>query len=154
MVCKSCKENKPIDKFYIRKESGIPRKICKFCFNISRKIYRNKNKEKIKNSHHSYKRSIPGRFTSLKSLAKSKDLDCSISIEDFKKMHKEPCNYCGDNFDRKAGYGIDRIDSNIGYTKENSVACCSKCNFAKNNLEYDEFIKHILKIANHISSKY
>lgn len=36
--------------------------------------------------------------------------------------------------------GIDRLDNTIGYTLENSVPCCSKCNYAKRDMTYNEFI--------------
>ena len=36
--------------------------------------------------------------------------------------------------------GIDRIDSNLGYSIENSVACCSACNYGKNDYPAQEFI--------------
>ena len=42
--------------------------------------------------------------------------------------------------------GIDRIDSNIGYTKENSVSCCKFCNTAKSTMSRDEFLKWIKKV--------
>jgi hypothetical protein len=36
--------------------------------------------------------------------------------------------------------GIDRIDNNIGYTLENSVPCCKRCNIAKSDSSVEEFI--------------
>lgn len=35
--------------------------------------------------------------------------------------------------------GIDRVDSSIGYTIQNSVPCCKICNYAKHNLTLEEF---------------
>ena len=42
--------------------------------------------------------------------------------------------------------GIDRIDSNIGYIKENCVSCCWTCNKMKNNFSQKEFLEKINKI--------
>lgn len=42
--------------------------------------------------------------------------------------------------------GIDRIDSNIGYTKENSVSCCKFCNFAKHTMSESDFYKWIRRV--------
>ena len=36
--------------------------------------------------------------------------------------------------------GIDRIDNNIGYTKENSAPCCKYCNFAKHTMSEGIFM--------------
>ena len=41
--------------------------------------------------------------------------------------------------------GIDRIDNNKGYTKENCVPCCDICNRIKMDLPYNVFIEHITK---------
>ena len=39
--------------------------------------------------------------------------------------------------------GIDRINNNIGYTLENSVSCCSECNFMKNDMNFWNWIAQI-----------
>lgn len=44
--------------------------------------------------------------------------------------------------------GIDRLINSIGYTKENSITCCAKCNRMKSDLDYKDFIEHITKIVN------
>lgn len=45
--------------------------------------------------------------------------------------------------------GIDRIDSEVGYTKENTVPCCKYCNTAKNTMSYNEFIEWIKRVYKH-----
>ena len=97
-------------------------------------------------------------------------LDFDIDIEDFQQLIKQPCHYCGLNHsnhikDRSSGVtkggrkydyvvsdavldfnGIDRIDSNIGYMKNNVVTCCKHCNSAKNSMTEPEFIGFISRI--------
>ena len=46
------------------------------------------------------------------------------------------------------GNGIDRIDNNLGYTVQNSISCCKKCNYAKHKMSYDEFIELVTNIYN------
>lgn len=46
--------------------------------------------------------------------------------------------------------GIDRIDSNKTYVINNVVSCCSTCNYAKRNLNVNEFIEWINGIAQNI----
>ena len=35
--------------------------------------------------------------------------------------------------------GIDRLDSSLGYTKDNIVTCCKICNYAKNKMKFEDF---------------
>ena len=66
------------------------------------------------------------------------------------------CGEAGSNTLRKKNYrdydynGIDRINNNTGYTKENCVTCCSWCNRAKNNGTLENFISKCKKIASSI----
>lgn len=88
-----------------------------------------------------------------------------IDYEKFKKLSKSKCKYCGTEYSKEIEdrlnesksqkrlseeilkiNGIDRLDSNIGYTNENSVTCCKTCNFAKNTLSESEFYLWIKKI--------
>ena len=39
--------------------------------------------------------------------------------------------------------GIDRIDNNKPYIKENLVPCCKKCNFFKSNHTKKDFLDHV-----------
>lgn len=43
--------------------------------------------------------------------------------------------------------GIDRLRATEGYTTENSVSCCKRCNFMKARMSVVEFIAHIHRIA-------
>ena len=42
--------------------------------------------------------------------------------------------------------GIDRLDNSKGYTIENSVTCCGRCNSAKNDMSLLEFKELVSKI--------
>ena len=39
--------------------------------------------------------------------------------------------------------GIDRKDSNLGYTNENCVPCCKVCNNGKRDLPYSEWLEYL-----------
>ena len=90
-----------------------------------------------------------------------------ITLEDFIFLSKQPCNYCGmvgSNLakDRRGGgiyskgklvsdtcisfNGLDRLDSNKFYTKENVTPCCKYCNTAKNTMTKQEFLNWIKKV--------
>lgn len=99
-----------------------------------------------------------------------------ISFDEFINLSTHECFYCGREEsieirdvrrDVKDGIrnrtivsdtilkcnGIDRIDSNDGYTLNNSVTCCKHCNFAKNSLSITDFKELIIKIYEHWASK-
>jgi predicted small metal-binding protein len=94
-----------------------------------------------------------------------------ISLLKFKELSKSSCSYCGtpysrvikDRHERMLGKkmseeileinGIDRVDSAYGYTIENSVPCCSQCNFSKRALSKEEFLEWVNKIYHHNFSR-
>ena len=86
-----------------------------------------------------------------------------MSFEDFYSISQQPCHYCGENpsniqnsADKKSsenmkknGYftynGLDRIDSTKPHSKENCVACCKYCNYAKRERTVEEFKAWLIK---------
>ena len=99
---------------------------------------------------------------------KRKGHKIGLSEQEFKDIASKPCHYCGlpfsctiidsrwvkgkeikmTDFEIRLN-GIDRIDSNGGYTKENCVSCCVNCNQAKNTLTQQQFAEHIKRIYFH-----
>ncbi len=65
------------------------------------------------------------------------------------RLITSPCTYCGDspqqaftisNGSSACVYtGIDRADNSVGYTVENAVSCCYRCNYAKRESSRDVF---------------
>jgi len=102
-------------------------------------------------------------YEQYQSSAKTRNIDFLLSKDEYIEIVKKNCNYCGEsppvkqpNRGKKKYVGvpvpyngIDRIDSNRGYEKENCVSCCTRCNYMKSNMDVSSFIEHILKIANH-----
>jgi hypothetical protein len=86
-----------------------------------------------------------------------------LDKEHFSSMIKEECFYCGAYpgeraiFHRKKTHeplqfaynGIDRVDSSLGYTKENTVPCCQVCNTMKMALSQEKFYSQIKRIYEH-----
>lgn len=59
------------------------------------------------------------------------------------------CTYCGFTPGwPETRNGIDRVDNNIGYEKNNSVACCFTCNSAKLTSTLDDFKQLAINIYN------
>ena len=74
----------------------------------------------------------------------------TLTEQQFVDVAKQNCAYCGSS-PKLGSYGvvcngIDRIDSTKGYTPENSVACCYRCNYMKNKLTTPEFFEHVKRI--------
>lgn len=90
--------------------------------------------------------SFEGKFISYKKEAKRRGLEFLLSKSQFNTFWNKRCFYCGNIIET---IGIDRIDSNIGYTVENCVPCCYKCNTMKLDLSEKEWITHMMRILKH-----
>jgi 5-methylcytosine-specific restriction endonuclease McrA len=94
--------------------------------------------------------------------AKRRQLCFELTKEQFKKLTKLNCTYCGKkptascygsrgNVAEHGKYmynGIDRLDSALGYTINNCVTACAECNLAKGTRSYKEFYDWITRIYN------
>jgi len=81
-----------------------------------------------------------------------------LSRTDIELIIKSDCVYCGskpNNIKKTKNSigdgllysGIDRINSNDNYTKENSVPCCRICNYAKSNMDVNDFKEWAIRIG-------
>jgi hypothetical protein len=74
----------------------------------------------------------------------------------FENLTKQNCYYCdsppSQRFQFKRGWGaytyngIDRLDNKRGYTMDNSVPCCKKCNTMKLNMSVDDFFGQMRRV--------
>ncbi len=98
--------------------------------------------------------------------AKKKNIEC-LSYKEFLEFTKiDICHYCGCriiwtphtrgyNKNVLSGHGelggwrtyLDRIDSSLGYTPDNIVVACVKCNYAKNADSYDDYLTRCQAVA-------
>lgn len=97
-----------------------------------------------------------------------------LSFENFYRLSQENCFYCnclpiynkyneasmsknslllnikdGDFYYN----GLDRVDSLKGYTIDNIVPCCIKCNMAKQDRSLEDFYKWVNKIGTYLNKK-
>ncbi len=120
------------------------------------KQWRENNPEKVVDNNESKKNSKQLQYNVYSRTARDKRLDFDLSFNDFNDIVSEPCYYC-DIIQDKGFNGIDRKDSNIGYTLDNCVSCCTMCNFMKGSLELESFFKrieHILTYNGKIKGNY
>lgn len=81
-------------------------------------------------SYAAYNRTTKGRFRELKRAAKRRGLPFELTIGDYEFMLSHPCIYCDVSLKDEggAGYWLDRVDNNEGYTINNVLPCCGRCN--------------------------
>ena len=151
---KTLRDNKKVKAETFNKDNEDI-KICIICnnvveiknFNIDTiKCIECYNKCKLSNKIRNPRDKVKAKLYNYKRSAKNRGLVFELTDEEVYKILQLSCNYCGiiDN----DVLGIDRIDSNIGYTKKNSVPCCEQCNLMKHVRNQTEFIN----ICEHIST--
>jgi len=73
-------------------------------------------------------------LSAYKKIDKDKGQETTVTKEDVISCRKSMCVYCG-----YPATGFDRIDNNIGHTKENCVPACKECNVARmDNFTHEE----------------
>jgi hypothetical protein len=110
------------------------------------------------NKHPYYKdRTVPAFNAYIKKAKRdiqSKGLPFEFTPEEFRNITQQNCFYCNESpsatrrttktgkmLSEYISNGVDRLDSSKGYTHENCVPCCAKCNRAKNTMSKDEYIE-------------
>jgi len=94
-----------------------------------------------------------------KTKAKERGLLFHISKKKFKEITQQECYYCGIKPATRSGNkysngdyvynGIDRVNNNKGYIKNNIVPCCTKCNQMKSTMSQKDFLAHVERIHKH-----
>lgn len=104
-------------------------------------------------------------YNTIKSNSVKRNHNFNLTKSFFESIISQNCHYCNDkptqpsnNVIKTRGHineplfyyhGIDRLDSNLGYEEGNVVTCCSKCNYMKHTLTFNDFLSQIKKIYNH-----
>lgn len=96
-----------------------------------------------------------------KTNAKKRGFAWDLSFEEFVELAALPCHYCGagpSNFlTARFGHytymynGIDRLNSELGYFRDNCVPSCKFCNWAKSARTVTEFTAWIIRVYDHLN---
>lgn len=88
-------------------------------------------------------------YSNYKKRAEKKKISFSLTLEEFKIITQSNCYYCSKipkqrySLKNKNNFylynGVDRVDNNEGYVKNNCKPCCAICNKAKGILSEEEF---------------
>lgn len=121
-----------------------------------RKEYEENNKEKVRQQRRKSRHSLSTRYKKYKREAEERNFDFELTIEEFDEITKSPCFYCGELPEDEFGNqftGVDRIDSQLGYYKNNCVPCCFICNRMKSNYKLEFWLFHIKTILYHMEQE-
>lgn len=111
------------------------------------KKWREDNPEKVEQNNKAKINNIKLQYGVYQRSAGLKQLPFEMTQDEFERVVKNPCKYCGIIQD-KGFNGIDRLDSSVGYTMENIVSCCSMCNYMKNTVSATVFVRRAEHILN------
>lgn len=82
--------------------------------------------------------------------ATKRSIGWELTFEQCIELFRNECAYCGApaNKGSRHGNGIDRLNSALAYTHDNTVSCCTACNRMKMELTVLEFLDKITAIYN------
>jgi len=99
--------------------------------------------------------------------ASLRDYTFDLTLDEFKVYLQQNCHYCDsppyNTF--KSGVrryngietfkytGIDRKINSLGYTMDNCVPCCKRCNFSKKDFDYSEWVEWIDKVYTNLHKR-
>lgn len=95
--------------------------------------------------------------------AKDRNFTWDLTETEFREITSSDCYYCGESPSRMATSngnqnfkgnlytynGIDRVDNNKGYEKDNIVPCCNTCNMLKGIYSQESFLSKVIEIYKH-----
>jgi hypothetical protein len=160
VVCVDCGKQFNVQRGNSKKKTF--KSTCKKC--VTKRIFQDPvKKERILKNHIHHLPNGEANFNEIfknyKHSADQKGLVFKLGKDEFKKLTKQNCIYCGSepnkisymrNRELKYGYykynGLDRLDSSVGYIIDNIVPCCQRCNFMKMKMLKDEFLEQVEKI--------
>ncbi len=142
--CGRVVERIPVDVAAVVKRGGVP--CCPECRPPSRK---GDNAEVV--VHRLWKQYRVG--------AHARKLEFALTEEEVRQLVTGDCEYCGTPPSRQIQRGpksasllvngIDRKHNAQGYTRDNVVSCCWRCNRSKRDMSYEDWMDWIRQLAKH-----
>jgi hypothetical protein len=145
--------------------------LCRCDCGIEKNIFGTALKQgTIKSCGCSILRKYPPEILSARNIWKKRYSEGDLSFEDFLRLTKLPCHYCGvepsncansAKIDKKASdfakvngdyiyNGLDRVDNSKKHNLDNVVPCCKWCNIAKRDRTLQDFENWIIKVTSRI----
>jgi hypothetical protein len=108
-----------------------------------------RNPKNVKEQQHLCATMPVRKMKTILTSAKQRNID--VCIDDILEMQDKlslECEYCGFvPHDYESLNGLDRVDSDVGYTSANTVPCCATCNAMKGPFDTDVFITNVRNIS-------
>ena len=153
-TCFRCKETKSTDLFFKHAQTSDGfHSWCKACCNIGNHKSREKTNSKIETRARVF-------LQNARRSAMKRNNEFDLTIQDIVDCWNEQykiCAYSGIEMTLEAGklntVSIERIDSNIGYTKDNTILVCQAINRMKSNFNYDDFYTLCASVAKFLGDK-
>lgn len=118
------------------------------------KRYYEKNHEARRAALNAYGRTLRGRFVKMRSRARLRKIAMCMTFEEYCKIiESETCTYCGEKLP-EVGHGLDRKNSTLGYSAENCVPSCARCNHVRgeDEISYEEMFE-VVKLLKRLREK-
>ena len=153
----------------IRSRDGFTLENCAPCCSMCNKIKHNLSEEVfLRSVEHilTFSGIIRGRlypevfqcirgtpFTSYQQKSERLGIHFQITREEFERVRSAPCYLCGKVCSTIHTNGVDRVDSNRGYTHDNIRPCCGQCNWMKYDFDLESFMVKLEQIYHYQNSK-
>ena len=123
-VCNTCY----VKEGYQRRKD-IPGGPCKICGRTKSSTWNGKVCRSCHAKAHRLKpKSIEQLYNTFLTYTRNrKQIECNITLDQYKEIHNKPCYYCNKPIPHMFG-GMDRIDNKKGYIIDNVLPCCVTCN--------------------------
>lgn len=102
-------------------------------------------------------------YDNYKRNAKKRNKPFQLTKNQARELFQSNCYYCDSEPRNQTKHkncngfytynGIDRLDSNLGYTLDNVVPCCKWCNISKRDRELKDFLDWAAKLSEHLEEK-
>ena len=112
------------------------------------KEWRDKNPDKVTETNEDKKSNKKNQYSIYKKSADNKNLEFTITYEQYDSIVNEQCYYC--HMIQERGFnGIDRKNQTLGYVFDNCTSCCKMCNYMKGSTSDVVFLKRMAHIVRH-----
>ena len=133
--CVTCNQDKPLFDFPAQKRRSGSLYYRPHCFSCKydKEVLSGKVANKDYHKEYYYSNKLDAKYKGYihKDKVKYKSA-CVLTRDEAVTVMMQPCFYC----QKENSHGIDRKDSNLGYTVENTVPCCEKCNNILSDIPY------------------
>lgn len=150
-ICKRCYNDCGYDKVYRARKRLEDNEAFVARNTETHRLWVERNLEHCKEYMKKYSKSIGSLMSRYMNAKEYLDFKQKFeNVDEYKLFIKEiinkECFYCSYK-DEKMYNGIDKIDSSLGYIKDNCVACCAICNYMKNTMDVGSFLRKVREIA-------